>query len=541
MDSDSLLSARQIRQPITSNDDIVNAFDPITYAKGKAVLGMLEDWLGPAVFQRGLTRYLKTHAHGTAVADDFLRALTQEAEAAGKVHEAKRVAAVASSFLDQPGVPLVQLSLSCKDGPPRLRWSQGRYLPLMPAGADTAAEAARRYRLPLCFAVDREPVRCELLDGDRGEITLPACPQSVLADPQSRGYYRVQYDGALLDALVARAFPTPAAAAGEVRKSEPLSPVARLGFLRNLEAGLRRGDLPLARLLPLLPAMAADPSRHVVGLSAGLVTQLRDLVGPGQTAAWQAQVHDLYASRLRGLGLRTGPGDDDNTRILRSTILPWVLGDAGRTREVAALQAEGESLLSGWLRDRRALDAETAHALALAVPQQAGAGLWQAIAQAAKGDPDRVRRSVLFSALGSFRDPALAERSLALTLDPTLGLRETLPIVYRLAGFPETRDAAYAFVQKNLDPLVARLPRDGGAGLSRVLAGFCDGPKAAAAERFFAGRTTQYTGGPRILRQSSERAQRCAALRQVYAPQLESLLATPQGPSPATPQRRQAR
>ena len=71
MDNDSLHSARRIRQPITSNDDIVNAFDPITYAKGKAVLGMLEDWLGPSVFQRGLTRHLRAHAHGTAVAADF--------------------------------------------------------------------------------------------------------------------------------------------------------------------------------------------------------------------------------------------------------------------------------------------------------------------------------------------------------------------------------------------------------------------------------------------------------------------------------------
>ena len=39
---DSLVSARRIRQGITSNDDISNAFDEITYSKGAAVIGMFE-------------------------------------------------------------------------------------------------------------------------------------------------------------------------------------------------------------------------------------------------------------------------------------------------------------------------------------------------------------------------------------------------------------------------------------------------------------------------------------------------------------------
>lgn len=532
MDNDSLLSARQIRQPIRSNDDIVNAFDPITYAKGKAVLGMLEDWLGPEVFQRGLKRYLTTHAHGTAVAEDFLRALVAEVQAAGKPREAQLLPQVASSFLDQPGVPLVSLSLQCQGGPPRLRWSQQRYLPLSGSGKPATEESALRYRVPLCFVADRQPLRCEILDGAQGEIALTgSCPQSLLADPESRGYYRLSYDGPLFDQLVARAFPsTPTEQGAELSLPGPLSALARLGFLRNVEAGLRRGDVPLSRVLPLLPALAADPSRHVVGISTSLITQLRDFVAASERPAWQARVHDLYAARLQTLGLRTRSQDDDNTRLLRASILPLALGDAGRTPTIAALQGQAEALLRGWLADRRSLDAETAHALALATPQQGGDSLWQALRTATQKEPDRVRRSVLFSALGSFRDPSLAGRSLALLLDPSFSIRETLPILWRLAAYPETRDGAYAFVQQNFDALVARLPRDGGAGLSRVFSGFCDAQQAQQAEQFFSGRSTQYTGGPRILRQSSERAQKCAALRRVYAPQLQTLLRAPTRP-----------
>ncbi len=46
MTDDSLLNARQIRQPILSNDDIATAFDGITYRKGGAVLSMFENYLG---------------------------------------------------------------------------------------------------------------------------------------------------------------------------------------------------------------------------------------------------------------------------------------------------------------------------------------------------------------------------------------------------------------------------------------------------------------------------------------------------------------
>ncbi|MCM3875392.1 MAG: M1 family metallopeptidase, partial [Thermoanaerobaculia bacterium] len=42
MDQDSLVTARRIRQPIAGNDDIVSAFDGITYQKGAAVIEMFE-------------------------------------------------------------------------------------------------------------------------------------------------------------------------------------------------------------------------------------------------------------------------------------------------------------------------------------------------------------------------------------------------------------------------------------------------------------------------------------------------------------------
>jgi hypothetical protein len=54
MRSYSLLSARKIRQPILSNDDIQTAFDGITYQKGAAVLRMFEEWLGETNYRQAM-------------------------------------------------------------------------------------------------------------------------------------------------------------------------------------------------------------------------------------------------------------------------------------------------------------------------------------------------------------------------------------------------------------------------------------------------------------------------------------------------------
>jgi alanyl aminopeptidase len=98
----------------------VGAFDGITYDKGAAVLEMLEAWLGEATFREGIRAYIKAHEHGSATSADLFQAIGAAAH--------KDVQAIASTFLDQPGVPLVRAELACEKGQaPRVRMTQGRY------------------------------------------------------------------------------------------------------------------------------------------------------------------------------------------------------------------------------------------------------------------------------------------------------------------------------------------------------------------------------------------------------------------------------
>jgi alanyl aminopeptidase len=77
MYQDSLVSARQIRQPIVTKHDIASAFDSISYAKGSAVLSMFERWIGEDRFRDGVRAYMTSHAWDTATAEDFLAAISK--------------------------------------------------------------------------------------------------------------------------------------------------------------------------------------------------------------------------------------------------------------------------------------------------------------------------------------------------------------------------------------------------------------------------------------------------------------------------------
>src|SRR5207248_186368 len=75
MDTDALTSARAVRQPVSTTNETSEAFDRITYAKGAAVLAMIEHWIGEASFQRGVRAYITANAWKNATANDLLGAL----------------------------------------------------------------------------------------------------------------------------------------------------------------------------------------------------------------------------------------------------------------------------------------------------------------------------------------------------------------------------------------------------------------------------------------------------------------------------------
>ena len=114
--------------------------------------------------------------------------------------------------------------------------------------------------------------------------------------------------------------------------------------------------------------------------------------------------------------------------------------------------------------------------------------------------------------------------AVGLILSGDFETREAMRILYGTAAHPETRPAAYAFVKEHFADLVAKLPRDAGANLSKVAAGFCEDAQRADAEAFFGTRSTKYTGGPRVLKQTLERIDQCSRLKKAESGHIATFL-----------------
>jgi aminopeptidase N len=503
---DGLSTARAVRQPIESTHDIANAFDGITYAKGEAVLEMLESWLGEDVFRRGVRQYIRNHEWKNATADDFIAALSS---AAGRA-----LGPAISSFLDRPGAPLITVDLNCDATNPRLGVAQKRYLPLGSKGDSTAS-----WQLPVCIRYETngsEQRQCTLLTTTAGEMELGStnsCPQWVLGNDRLAGYYRVRHGGELLERLL------------RVDAAQ-LTTAERVGLLTDLPALVASGDVPAARALAIASSFAGDTNRHLVNATMNIVEGVRQFVPQAQNAAYAAMIRGLYGQRASSVGWESKAGEPEDDRLLRRDVLN-IVGTLGRD---ASLVRQAVPLANSWLDDSKAVEADMVDVV-LAVAARSGEGaLFDRLHDMAKREADRDRRQHLLEGLGSFRTADLVPRALAITLEPEIDARESLWLLFSISSDPDTRASAYEFVKAHIDELTARAPRgsvfDVASFLPFVGAGFCDAQRRQDVEAFFAPRVQQAAGGPRNLAQALESIDLCIAQRHVQETSVSAFLSS---------------
>lgn len=499
MREDSLVSARQIHQPITAKDDIANAFDGITYGKGGAVLRMFESYLGEEVFRKGVQRYLKKHAFGNATAADFLGALAAEGGA--------WVAPAFSTFLDQPGVPVITPTLTCGPNGAKLTLTQKR---LLPRGSTGSREA--QWRIPLCVRAEQAaggdppalalPV-CTVLTQPTGEIALgSACPARVVVNERGAGYFRVAYPADLRGKLVK---------GGATALSTP----ERLSILQDAAALAETGDVPRADALRLVPVFAGDQSRLVVAAAAGIAESIDlNLVPDALRPNYARFIQKSFGEKARSLGFApkagaAGAKEGEDVKLLRADVVPLVARLGGD----AALSTDAGRLARAWLTDRSAVDPNMLGAVLNAAARSGDAALFELFLAETRATKERGDRRRLLPALTLFPDSTLVSRALALTLDDALDPRESLSTLVTASRQRETREAALAFVEKNFDALAARLPRDVPANFPLVASTFCSEAHHTRVSGYFKDRSPRYTGGPRILEQTLEGIALCSAAR----------------------------
>ncbi|MFN2333233.1 MAG: M1 family metallopeptidase [Wenzhouxiangellaceae bacterium] len=508
MSADSLESTRQVRQPVESNHDIANAFDGITYSKGGAVLSMFEGWIGEQAFRDGVRLHMRRFENGVADYQDFLASL---AEGSGR----PELVEAFSSFLFQPGVPLISVKLSCNAERPTLRVAQSRYLPL-----GSQADRDQRWQLPLCVRfgdADSSQRHCSLLDAAEDVIDLPveACPDWVMPNADGKGYYRFSFDDAGWASLVAN--------------FDRLNNAESRVLLDSVSAAYRSGDMSTEALLEVAGVLAKVDDREVATAPIGELTFMSARLAKTEAAraGIATMLRELYAARLDTLGLAARAGEGTDAALLRAA-LAAVLSDEGHYE---SLRETLNRLADDYLEDLEiaadVLDpglVGTALRVAVDRRDREFAG---ALFQRALESTDSTFRARALGALGASKDAEIGTMLRAHIADPQLRDNEAISVAFGQVGNQAQREAMWNWAQdpSRLQSLLDRIPTWRKGSIVAVGAGFCSNHRADALEAMFEDRVQNLEGGPRALAQTLERIRLCAALHEQYAEEVTSLFA----------------
>jgi alanyl aminopeptidase len=493
MSRDALDASRAVRTKVATNSEAEEAFGEITYDKGAAIFTMLEAWMGKEVFKTGIRAYLAAHEHKNAAASELFEALSAVS--------GKDIASVASTFLDQPGLPLVRAELVCEPGKPvTVKLSQRRYRPKR-AGSPDDAGAEARWKIPYCLTYEgneKGPPPCGLLDGPTGELTLPVdrCPRYLHPNAEESGYYRFTLPPAETKALFAAA--------------RALDPRSRLGLIDNGWALVQSGDLGADVFLDFLSTFRGERHRVVVEqLIAALESVSRALVDEGTRPAFRRYVSSLLLPLAKQLGWEPRKTDTDEQRLLRKS----VLGALSTLAEDPWLGAEAEKRAALYLRDPRRVDPDIASIALQAGTRRAGEARFEELLAASRKATSAADRVVAVSALGSFADPLLLRRALDLILGDQIKLADSFYVFNSAMSWPSSRPLVLAWVREHFGELKTRMPDFLVARLSGVVESICDKGDRDEAARFFTEGLRSTEGAERALSQALEMADVCIDLR----------------------------
>lgn len=495
MTVDTLPAARKIRQDIASPGDIDNAFDGITYEKGAAVIEMFEHWMGPDVFRKGIQNYLTRYAFKTANTDDLmaqLQAVTTE-----------DVRPAFLSFLDQPGIPMVQVAEKCDGGIAVLQAEQHRLVALGTTGTPDSM-----WRIPVCVR-GAHGESCHLMTQrtENWKLAGTACGEWLEANAGESGYYRVSYGDPLLTRLLS--------GDAEHRLDAP----ERAGLIADATAEALTAHQPFSAALPLVPRFAADPDPSVLQMDLDLALSVRGASAKGESGrgdilpsqylpAYQRFLASSFGDRARTLGWIGKPTDSYAQLRARSYLVRSFTVFSGDKQ----LAQQAQSLTDGWLNGHSAMTAATVADVIKTDAAFATAPQVERLRKILAKTTDAQTKSNLLRALRYVRDPAAVKADMSAFLSQEIP-DDTGSVLLLVLPTDATRMLPLEFVKTRFDSLEKVMPFFTRPTLPEVGTSFCDSSSRDELNAFFGPRADQIPGTRRILDQTLNRIDSCIALR----------------------------
>jgi aminopeptidase N len=496
---DALRSTRPIHSNAETPAEIEATFDVIAYEKGAAVVRMIENYVGAEAFRKGVNDYLAKHAYANATSEDFWRAMTS---ASGKP-----VDRILPTFVNQPGVPLLDVTMNCASNSAAITLTQQRFS-LEPSPASGAAAA--RWVIPICRKSAAGTESCTEMRERTQRLTEPACPSWIFFNAGARGYYRTAYPPSMLPAFAAD-------------MGTRLSPPERLSLAGDEWALVQSGRHTVADYLTLAAGIGGERTAAVLSEFAARLGFVHDYVATESNAArFEAFVRSLLRPILDDVGMEPRAGEPEERNALRSVLIA-ALGTSGNDAEVIA---RARTLVDRALSGGTPLEPSLATALLRVAARRGDQQLFDAVAAAARRatTPEAFRRYL--ETLAYFEDPAIVRQALARLLSDEVRSQDAPFYVRNFLANPNAgvNRQAWQFLKTQWTAILPKISISlGDAAMVTGMSSFCDPETRDDIKAFFAEHPRPTAA--RALDQTLERINACVKLKESQAPVLSRWLA----------------
>ena len=479
---DGLKNSHPIEQEVKNPAEVSQLFDAISYSKGASVLRMLENFLSPDVFQKGLFRYLKANEYSNARTQDLWAALEEES--------GLPVTSIMDSWVKQTGYPVLRVEAARNPNDVQVSLSQERFVYDRLLGDEEPNPEV--WQVPVSISAGGAAQVSAVMGGKENAIALPstAPPQDWFkVNSGQTGFYRVNYSSDDWERLA------PAISAGHLPATD------RLGVQNDAYALSRAGLLPITQFLELAGSYVGETDASVW---SDLASNLRDIeqliAGEPVHTAYQRFGRELFGPAAMRVGWTPRDGEGHLDSLLRST----VLGQAGSYNDEETLAHAGD-LFRQYLENP-----ETVHpdlrGIVFSLAAQGGDRttydqLWD-LEERTSMQEEKIR---LLLAMSRFQDVDLLNDTLESSLSNRVRSQDTITVVAGVATNPKGRLPAWQFVKNNWVEFDRRYG-GGGFGLMRLVSivnSFTTNEQRADVEQFFTDNPAP--AAERTIRQALER------------------------------------
>jgi aminopeptidase N len=503
---DALVNTHPIRAKAETPDEINALFDPISYEKAGAVLRMIESYVSPEVFRRGVNVYLRRFMYGNATAEDFWTALTA---ASGRP-----VDKIMPTFVEQAGEPLITVQAACVNPPPTGAPATGkgrrrRRAPLKPqpktqltitqkrfwADPSAAPKSAELWMAPVCIKTGGTKPFCQIISQREQVVPVAGCSPWVFMNGNATGYYRTQYDKADLEKLSA-------AVATELSTAE------RMSLMRDEAALVGAGQESMATFLNLVTALSQDSQRSVIESYQPMLDYVNDyLISGGEGPAFRGWVRANFEPMLRKIGWSPAPGENEDTRSLRSDLI-HLLGFEGEDPEVIR---QSTSMAQQYLKDPDSVDPTLARNVLAVAARFGDEALLEQYERAAQQTRSPEQYYNLTGALIEFREPAVIERVLQLSVSDKVRNQDAPHLIAGLLSNPDDQKVAWQWVKAHWPEVEKKTTMSSGPEIVGATRKFCSVEMRDDVQNFFS--EHKVASAERALKQSYEDISTCVKSR----------------------------